>query len=126
MYKTIAAVENTEDASDVYDELIDRYGNIPEPAANLIEIALVRKMAGLCGFYMVKQKEETVLLHFRDKVSLPLTALSRLVASEKGNLLFSAGKAPYLSYRVKGLSPKEALANVKILLQNVQKLQFTE
>jgi transcription-repair coupling factor (superfamily II helicase) len=126
MYKTIAAVEAPEDASDVYDELIDRYGNIPEPAANLIEIALVKKMAGFCGFQMVKQKEDMILLHFRDKVTLPLSALSRLVQQEKGNLLFSAGKTPYLSYKVRGLSPKEALANVKILLQSVQKLQNQE
>lgn len=126
LYKTIAAVETAEDASDVYDELIDRYGNIPEPAANLVEIALVKKMAGSCGFHMVKQKDDMVLLHFRDKVTLPLSALSRLVQQEKGNLLFSAGKTPYLSYKVKGLSPKESLANVKILLQNVQKLQSQE
>lgn len=123
LYKTIAAVETAEDASDVYDELIDRYGNIPEPAANLIEIALVKKMAGSCGFHMVKQKEDTVLLHFRDRVTLPLSALSTLVQQEKGNLMFSAGKTPYLSYKVKGLSTKDSLANVKILLQNVQKLQ---
>ncbi len=123
MYKTIAAVDSAEDASDVYDELIDRYGNIPEPAANLIEVALVKKMAGFCGFQMVKQKDDMVLLYFRDKVTLPLSALSSLVAQEKGKLLFSAGKAPYLSYKVKGLSPKEALENVKILLQRVQKLQ---
>ena len=123
LYKAIAAVETAEDASDVYDELIDRYGNIPETAANLIEIALVKKMAGSCGFHIVKQKEDMVLLHFRDKVTLPLSALSRLVQQEKGNLLFSAGKAPYLSYKVKGKSPKESLANVKILLQNIQKLQ---
>ncbi len=126
MYKTIAAVENAEDAADVYDELIDRYGNIPEAASNLIEIALVRKLAGLCGFQMVKQKDDMILLHFRDKVTLPLSALSRLVQQEKGNLLFSAGKAPYLSYRVKGLSTKEALSNIKILLQNIQKMQSQE
>ena len=30
MYKTIAALETEEEAIDVRDELIDRYGNIPE------------------------------------------------------------------------------------------------
>lgn len=123
MYKTIAAVETSEDAEDVYDELIDRYGNVPEAAANLIEIALVRKMAGRCGFQVVKQKDDVVLLHFRDKMTLPLPALSRLVQQEKGNLLFSAGKAPYLSYRVKGQSAKEALAGIKQLLRSIQEMQ---
>lgn len=126
MYKTIAAMKTDEDASDVYDELIDRYGNIPEPAANLVEIALIRKMAGACGFHMIKQKNDMVLMYFRDKVTLPLPALSKLVQEEKGKLLFSAGKTPYLSYKTKGLGAKESLDNIKILLQQIQKLQLIE
>ena len=35
MYKTIAAVETDDEAMDVYDELIDRYGDVPEAASNL-------------------------------------------------------------------------------------------
>ena len=37
--------------------------------------------------------------------------------------MFSAGKTPYLSYRVEGLSPAEILDNIKIMLQIVHKLQ---
>lgn len=125
-YKTIAALETVEDAHDIYDELIDRYGDLPEAASNLIEIAVVKRLAGQCGFHTVKQRDDTVLLYFRDNLTLPLPALSRLVQEQKGNLLFSAGKTPYLSYKVKGLNPRESLDNIKILLQGIQKLKSGE
>lgn len=126
MYRTIAAISSEDDARDVYDELIDRYGEVPEPTANLIDIALVKKLAGKCGFNMIKQKEDMILLYFRDNKALPLPILSSLIQNEKGNLMFSAGKTPYLSYRAKGQKPREILDNIKILLQGIEKLQLQE
>lgn len=126
MYKTIAAIETEEEAMDVIDELVDRYGNIPDPSSNLIEIALVKNLAGDCGFHMIKQKDDMILLYFHDKKNLPFTLLSKLMQEEKGKLLFSAGKTPYLSYRLKGMDARKALGNVKILLQGIQKLQLEE
>ncbi|WP_369461504.1 TRCF domain-containing protein [Thermoclostridium stercorarium] len=123
MYKTISAVENEEEAIDVYDELLDRFGDVPEEASNLIKIVLIRKLAAKCGFNVIKQKDDTVLMYFKEQNALPLPLLSRLVHEEKGRIMFSAGKNPYLSYKVKGLSPSEMLDNIKILLQRVQKLQ---
>jgi transcription-repair coupling factor (superfamily II helicase) len=123
MYKTIAALETEEEAIDVRDELIDRYGNIPEAASNLIDIALVKNMAGKCGFDTIKQKDDMVILYFTDKKNLPLTLLNELIPREKGKLMFSAGKNPYLSYKIKGLNYREALNNIKILLQDILKLK---
>ena len=40
MYKRIALIETRDDLYDVQDELIDRYGDIPEDTANLLNIAL--------------------------------------------------------------------------------------
>lgn len=123
MYKTISAVETEEEAMDVYDELIDRYGDVPREASNLIKIVLVRKLAAKCGFSIIKQKGDMVLLYFKDQTSLQLPLLSRLMQEQKGRIMFSAGKTPYLSYRANGLGPSDVLDNIKILLQTVHKLQ---
>ena len=126
IYKTIAAVETEEDAMDVYDELIDRYGDVPEAASNLIKVILIRKLAAQCGFSIIKQKGDMVLLYFKDQTALQLPLLSKLMQEMKGRLMFSAGKTPYLSYRACGLNTPEILDNIKILLQRVQKLQLEE
>jgi transcription-repair coupling factor (superfamily II helicase) len=123
MYKTIAAIETEDEAMDVCDELIDRYGEIPKETSNLIEIALVKSLAGSCGFNMVRQKDDTVMLFISDQTALPLSLLSELIQGNKGRLMFSAGKTPYLSLKAKGMEPQAMLDNIKILLQDIQKLQ---
>jgi len=126
MYKTISAIDTEEEAMDVRDELIDRYGDIPFEASNLIEIALVKRMAGLCGFNMVRQKDDTVMLFYSDNSLLPFTLISEIIQKNKGKLMFSAAKTPYLSLKTKGMEPKEMLENIKNLLQDIHKLQSGE
>ncbi len=42
MYKRIAMIGNEEEKSDVMDELIDRYGEIPAPVMALLKVALIK------------------------------------------------------------------------------------
>ena len=49
MYKKIAVVETAEDEADVIDELIDRFGDVPQETLNLIRISRIRSMAGRLG-----------------------------------------------------------------------------
>ena len=44
MYQKISNIENKEDMMDVIDELLDRYGNIPQETENLIKIVEIRNM----------------------------------------------------------------------------------
>jgi transcription-repair coupling factor (superfamily II helicase) len=50
MYKRIAAIENGEDAMDVMDEFIDRFGDIPAEVVNLIDVTEIRNVAREFGF----------------------------------------------------------------------------
>lgn len=45
VYKKIAAIQNKDDAFDVTDELIDRFGDPPGAVQGLIDVALVRGRA---------------------------------------------------------------------------------
>lgn len=63
-YKRIAAIDGTEDKGDVYDELLDRYGNVPEVVENLIEIALIKKLAAERKFTEVKGDRQQLILLF--------------------------------------------------------------
>ena len=45
MYKKIASVRNEADRSEIIDELLDRFGEIPKETLNLIEIALIKAMS---------------------------------------------------------------------------------
>ena len=125
MYKSIASVESEEEAMDVMDELIDRYGDIPEETRNLIDIALIKNMALTLGFSSIKEKDDMVILNYSDQAVIDPRVIMEITRKWKGQLLFSAGKQPYLSYRAKRQEKRDLIRNIKILLHDLVKLKST-
>ena len=62
LYRRIAAIRTEQDADDLVDELIDRYGEPPRTVNNLISVALLRGAAMACGVTAIDQKGENLLL----------------------------------------------------------------
>ena len=56
LYRRMAAIRNQEDADDLLDEIIDRYGDPPKGVLNLVEIALLRANARKVGITEIRQK----------------------------------------------------------------------
>jgi transcription-repair coupling factor (superfamily II helicase) len=48
-YKRIASIESDEGVDEVRAELLDRYGDLPEPVANLLDVARFRTVAAATG-----------------------------------------------------------------------------
>ena len=107
VYKLIADVRTEEDASDVIDELIDRFGEIPKSVMGLIDVALIRNRAASMGIYEIKQNDTTLLL-YTDDIQNP--QLISMIQRSRGRALLSASKKPYVALRnVKKGEPLDAL-----------------
>ena len=65
-YKRIALIANDDDAFDVTDELIDRYGEIPAPVEGLIEVAQIRNAAQALGITEIMQGKEGISFYTED------------------------------------------------------------
>ena len=61
LYRRMAAVRDQEDADDLLDEIVDRYGEPPKGVLNLIDIALLRAKARQVGIKDIRQKSGDVL-----------------------------------------------------------------
>jgi len=61
LYRRMAAVRSQEDADDLLDEIVDRYGEPPKGVLNLIDIALLRAKAKSAGIKDIRQKAGDVL-----------------------------------------------------------------
>ena len=61
LYRRMAAVRTQEDADDLLDEIVDRYGEPPKGVLNLIDIALLRAKAREVGIKDIKQKAGDVM-----------------------------------------------------------------
>ena len=75
LYRRMAAIRTQEDADDLLDEIVDRYGEPPKGVLNLIDIALLRAKAREAGIQDIRQKAGDVLftlsnLHFEAVSSL--------------------------------------------------------
>ena len=107
MYRRIADIRTHEDSLDVYDELLDRYGEPPAAVQGLIDVALLRSMAAEAGICEVRQQQDSLLLM---QNTLHMEGGRRLTLGMPGRVLISAGKKPYFQVKIKpGLTQLDTL-----------------
>ena len=114
MYRRIADIRTQEDSLDVYDELIDRFGEPPAEVQGLIDVALLRHMAVQCGITDVRQQGENLLLY----TGTPdMRKGARLSGEMPGRVKINAGAKPYYAVRLpKKAFPLDVLRQVLDLL----------
>ena len=120
LYRRMAAIRSEEDADDLLDEIVDRYGEPPKGVLNLIDIALLRANARSVGVKDIKQKAGDVLFTLTE---LNFDVVSQLCSSPdyKNRLLFVAtAKEPTL--RLKLASGVDSLKQSKVFIGNLKKL----
>ena len=119
IYRKIADIRNDEDAQDVVDELIDRFGEPPTAVLGLVDIALLRNMAMGLGIYEIKQQEKLILLYTS---KLEIEVISQLSAALKGLVTFGSGKKPYIAIKtMANIEPLEAISETLRLIANCKK-----
>ncbi len=75
LYRRMAAIRTQEDADDLLDEMIDRYGDPPKGVLNLIDVALLRAKAQRIGIQDIRQKAGDVLFTLSNLNFEAITAL---------------------------------------------------
>lgn len=108
MYKKIAMIETEEDEGDVTDELIDRFGDIPEDTMNLIRISRIRKMAGRAGITEISQEGYKLKMTVNPEAVFPEGLVERLLEAYGQKIKFYGGAAPYIRLTV-GTAPPESV-----------------
>ena len=123
IYKKIAAIENKDDADDLKDELMDRFGIIPRPVENLIDIALIRNNAGFEYIDTIENKDQKSIVIYSSILGKPQgqKALEKwTIAASKinGRLLLSMGQKPHIAYFLKsGENVIDCLKNIMNVLR---------
>ena len=119
LYRRMAAIRQQEDADDLLDEIIDRYGDPPKGVLNLIDIALLRANARKLGITDIRQKSTDVLFTLAD---LNLEAISLLCQDpqykQRVQFLASA-KQPTLRLRLS--AGVDSLKQAKVFVSHFQK-----
>ena len=118
IYRRIADIRGDDDASDVLDELIDRFGEPPASVRGLIDVALLRNTAASLGVHEIKQQGQTLLL-FVEHVDMK--RISSMISALRSRVMLSVGSKPYISVReAKGASPLETLREALRAMQDTK------
>ena len=99
-YRRIALIRTEEEADDLLDEMIDRFGDPPPGVVALVHVALLRGEAGKAGITDISQKQGCLRFTLTD---FDMEKVSALYAEEtyKGRLRVEAGTTPCLSLRIR-------------------------
>jgi transcription-repair coupling factor (superfamily II helicase) len=100
LYRRIAAIRSNEDASDLLDEMMDRYGEAPRSVMALLEVALLRAAAAKAGVSDITQKKDVlkfVLGVFRPEALVKVCNMTKY----KLRLTIAAGEIPALTLKLK-------------------------
>ena len=115
LYRRMAAIRTQEDADDLLDEIIDRYGDPPKGVLNLIDIALLRAEAQKLHICDIRQKAGEVLLTMTE---MNFDGISRIIGDKdyaKRIQLVATAKQPTL--RLKLASGVDSLRQTKVFLE---------
>ena len=121
LYRRMAAIRSDEDADDLLDEIVDRYGEPPKGVLNLVDIALLRAKAKAAGICDIRQKQGDVLFTM---TTLDFEAVTRLCADpdySKRVTFVATAKEPTL--RLKLASGVDSLKQSKVFVQKYSECQ---
>ena len=96
LYKRISLIESEADLDDMTDELLDRYGNLPRSATNLLSVAIIRSLAARCGITQVRQDGADVAICGE---ALDVDAWLTLSNQFPGRLRMMMSATPYIRFR---------------------------
>lgn len=100
LYRRISSIVNEDDMNELYDELLDRFGDLPAETNNLLHIALLRRTAAELGFSSIEQKGNIVALYSSD-LNMPIAAALSKNNDLRGRIMVSLGSKPHIALKLK-------------------------
>lgn len=126
LYKRIAGVQTQDDKEDMVDELIDRYGELPEAAQNLLEIALLKNTASLYYITRVRQNGNQIRISVKSDAPVQIEKMDEMLRNYRGQMRFLQEKEPVFQYEQKQLKKNEILPMLWQLVEEIGALMERE
>ncbi|MBQ9828448.1 MAG: DEAD/DEAH box helicase, partial [Lachnospiraceae bacterium] len=125
MYKRISLIRTKEDFDEIYDEMTDRFGDVPKETENLMNVALLKELARSIHITSVRQNDRELILTMDRDADIDVNGIPELVNMYKGRLSFRNTDNPYFIYRPDDADRRDPLKcefsvinNFKALLEN--------
>lgn len=118
LYKRLANTSNEHDIHNLQVEIIDRFGVLPEPTKNLIQVTGLRLQAEQLGISKIEANNELIKVEFKTKTAIEPITIVNLVQTKPEQ--FSMDGASKLKYRVPLADSQAKLNQAQTLLTQLQ------
>ena len=116
VYQDIANMDKEEQISEIIDELIDRYGDIPKEVMNLLDVARIKILARSLKILNVTQKGDNVIFEFDDPETIKEGKVQILIDIYKSRIFFSSGVKPYITLKLQSKKDSDIVEEVVKIL----------
>ena len=126
MYKRVAAIETEEERMDMQEELIDRFGDIPNCVNQLLNIAFVKALCHNVYITSLVQRGYEVKLMLYPQAKLNMVNLPELVKKWEPALKFKVDTPPYFVFQLPKPRGKAAPAKPEVnsMFENIKQLLY--
>lgn len=114
IYQDIALCKTEEDIRNVVDEMIDRYGSMPEEVEKLLEVTRIKQMCKKAGVIKLSQKKDGIVFIY-DTGKFDGSSIDNLVKKYGPKIRFSPG---YVTLNTSSLEKENIIEKVKEYFEN--------
>lgn len=122
IYKRIAAISNEEEYEEMADELMDRYGELPKAAQNLLAVALLKAQAHEAGITQLIHKDCVTKIIMNPKAGVYGERIPALLEKYKNAMKFTPADPPYFTVRTKKGPGFDIFKCEKIVIRDIKSL----
>ena len=116
IYQDIALCKNEEDISNIIDEIIDRFGNMPDEIENLLEISRIKQLAKKKNLIKIQSRKKSIVFTYESN-KFDNTSLSDIIEKYGNRIQFSSGLKPMITLKLEKQGEKGILQEVKEFLK---------
>jgi transcription-repair coupling factor (superfamily II helicase) len=117
LYKRLANCQDLEHLNQLFEQLVDRFGRLPEPAQTLVESHRLRIAAVAVGVAKIDAGPELVTIQFRKDAPIDAAKVIKLIQKDRNVQLAGQDK---LRISVKTNTPAERAQAAKLALQAIR------
>lgn len=125
-YQRISLLSSINDILDLEDELVDRFGDIPEETNNLLQIARIKIWAKKACLREIKQKNNFVHLTFAKDPGLSGEELINLAQKYRRKLSFSSQGELGIKINISRLNANKMLILLENIVKEIARLVYKE
>jgi transcription-repair coupling factor (superfamily II helicase) len=97
VYKKISGIRSASDEDDMYDELTDRFGDVPKETVNLMKMSRIRGLAEELSVNRIYEQAGRVIFSFDEKNPLKPENIIKINEVFEGKAFVNGGLKPYIS-----------------------------